>query len=153
MKTGEKSPSVSTLAWLDCDVPLNKLNISGCTLDNALDLLKARFPRLKSLALSGPELSDEYLSVLSQTSLPQLEDLDLRGTSISREAFQKFAPKICQAFPRLERIGLQFIDGEEPCYDWGGGVAESYSPIFMSNEALESSFLVPIGKRLLTDPQ
>jgi hypothetical protein len=113
-------------------------------------LLGFPFARLRLLALCG-ETGDAFLEGLAGASLPFLEDLDVRATSVSAAGVRAFVAAPRAGLPRLRRMGIAFAsDREEPYHDWNGAlVGSGYEP--MTSGELEGAFFAGSSLRLMPE--
>jgi hypothetical protein len=138
--------------WSDGMPALQELRVRWLSLEQALVVLRADLPELRSLALQGSNLGSAYLHALINARLPNLEDLDLRGTLIEPDEFRAVAQNLLTAFPKLRRVGISFAsDRRVDYYDWSGGppVDWAYDP--MTAAELRTAFLDPVGLALLEE--
>ncbi len=141
-------------AWLatQAELPLWQrlyhLKLSFSQAESPIALVQTDLRSLTTLSVSGA-VGDPFLSALAAASLPALEDVDLRHTSITPAALQAFIQAPKPGLPRLKRLGFEFSSNRrEDYYDWNGAAVD-WGYERMSPEELRSTFLANSPLQLL----
>jgi len=139
-------PTLWASVWEGREFAFNTLQLRFLNADLLSQVWRGRFPHLRVLDISGNDLREQLGAALAGADLPKLEDLDVRGNSLTPPALRAFA--CTRAFPAMRRIAVAFAsDSMEDYRDWNGAVV-GRGPLPMGDREIERDWLAGTGLRV-----
>ena len=139
-------PTLWASLWEGREFALCTLQLRFLSAGLLSQVWRGGFPHLRVLDISGNDLREQLCAALVGAELPKLEDLDVRGNSLTPTALRAFAS--AQPFPTLRRIAVALASDTMQDYaDWNGAQV-GRGPVPMDAREIERDWLAGTGLRV-----